>query len=427
MGFSERWQILSTVFVVLVLTTRFAAQDQVRNVIGAPNNQHRVVNTYPEYWVDGKPFFAHVANFNYYRLPCDRWAEELVRMQSMGINTLDLIPMWNWHQPKEDVVDFGGHTNPRRDLDYLLHISQLIGFKILVRPGPYTTNDWRNGGYPDWLLRRPEYHVSEQSILEGRYPPLSAQQYENQEESAAGWLENETHLKNTRDWYGKVLGRLTSLLADKGGSIIGIQPDDDMALGLENYAGQSFWKYMDLLRRYSKQATHESPTPYFLDAAAMRINAEAGDVTSEPFWNTGQDYQQVGENYEISGKEGYSTTVEAASNKFLLEILKTQPLVVPAHVEFQAGWRILETDNYASFTDPSNTLLATRVMFQNGLKGLGYFPLHDTLNPAGYEAEWVNHQYGFEAAVNYAGEETPRALYVRRNGRLLQGMGALLA
>jgi len=33
-----------------------------------PNNQFRVVNTYPEYWVDGKPFLMHGAAFFYHRI-----------------------------------------------------------------------------------------------------------------------------------------------------------------------------------------------------------------------------------------------------------------------------------------------------------------------------------------------------------------------
>ena len=56
---------------------RAAPQDTVRSVIGSPNNQFRVINTFPEYWVDGKPFLMHGAAFFYHRIPRDRWAEVL--------------------------------------------------------------------------------------------------------------------------------------------------------------------------------------------------------------------------------------------------------------------------------------------------------------------------------------------------------------
>ena len=159
-------------------------------------------------------------------------------------------------------------------------MSQQMGFKILLRPGPYDTNDWRNGGYPDWLLRRPEYYMTEQTVLEGRYPRLSAMQYEHQEESSTGWLKNTTHLEYTHKWFGNVLGRVKPLSASECGPIIAVQLDDDVAIGLSNYDGPNFWKYMDLLRQDAQEGTHGVPIPYFIDAADMQINAEANDVTS---------------------------------------------------------------------------------------------------------------------------------------------------
>ena len=44
--------------ILLATGSSYRAQDRVRFGIGSPNNQMRVVNTYPEYWVDGKPFFS---------------------------------------------------------------------------------------------------------------------------------------------------------------------------------------------------------------------------------------------------------------------------------------------------------------------------------------------------------------------------------
>jgi beta-galactosidase GanA len=85
-------------------------------------------------------------------------------------------------------------------LKYLFQLADLLGLKITLRPGPYGTNERRNGGYPDWLRRRPEYRMSQQSILEGRYPRWSALQYEHSEEAATEWLKNETHLIYVRKY-----------------------------------------------------------------------------------------------------------------------------------------------------------------------------------------------------------------------------------
>src|SRR5437868_2827459 len=152
----ERMQI-GVILVLLFAVSSVAAQDRVQHVLGTPNNEIRVVNTYPEYWVDGKPFVTHSSAFFYHRLPRDLWAQELEHLKSMGVNAIDIYPLWNWQQPQENALDLDGHTNPRRDLKYLLRLIDQIGFKATIRPGPYYTSEWRNGGYPDWLLRRPEY------------------------------------------------------------------------------------------------------------------------------------------------------------------------------------------------------------------------------------------------------------------------------
>ena len=167
------WFTLSVLLLLLSLNSVLCAQDRVRVIAGSPNNQMRVVNTYPEYWVDGAPFFQHAATFHYYRLPRDRWAEEMVALKDMGLNTLDILPMWNWHEPEEGKLDFDGHTNPRRDLKYALQLTDSLGFKITFRPGPYNTNEWRNGGYPDWLLRRPEYQMTHKPATRCRWIRLA--------------------------------------------------------------------------------------------------------------------------------------------------------------------------------------------------------------------------------------------------------------
>jgi hypothetical protein len=395
-------------------------QDNVQHVVGSSNNEIRVVNTYPEYWVDGKPFIMHSAAFFYHRLPRDRWAEELEHLKAMGVNTIDVYPFWNWHEPEEDALDFDGHTNPRRDLKYLLQLLQEMNFKVTFRPGPYFTAEWRNGGYPGWLLHRPEYGMSQQAILENRYPRLSALQYDRSEEAAIGYLSNATHLRYARKWYQDVLSVAEPYLAERGGNIINIQIDDDQAIGQENYNGPNFWKYMNLLRSDAQEATHHSNIPYYINGSDMRLNAE-GNSLQEPFWNMGQDYQ-------MSGAAGYSSLGEAAKNKFNTDALKTQPLFPAAIIEYGPGWRLSEKDTFETPShDPTNLLLRSRVMFQNGMKVLNYYSLDDTLYPAGYETPWANYFYAREGAIDYTGKERLAwASYARRNGRLFEGMGALI-
>ena len=45
-------------------------------------------------------------------------------------------------------------------------------------------NEWRNGGYPAWLLRRAEYNMPLHDVLEGRYPATATLQNANADAAA---------------------------------------------------------------------------------------------------------------------------------------------------------------------------------------------------------------------------------------------------
>src|SRR5436309_2327420 len=121
------------------------------------------------------------------------------------------------------LLDLDGRTNPRRDLKGLLKLIAGMNFKLSVRPGPFICSEWKNGGYPDWLLRRPEFQsalkpehrMPEKDILEGRYPRLSALQYEQSEEAADAWLRNAIHLRYTRKWYEDAMQVVRPYLASR--------------------------------------------------------------------------------------------------------------------------------------------------------------------------------------------------------------------
>ena len=72
-------------------------------------------------------------------------------------------------------------TSPERPTRDAISCSSLrlthdLGFKVILRPGPVIRNEWRNGGYPGWLLERPEYRMPLHDVLEGRYPATATLQ-----------------------------------------------------------------------------------------------------------------------------------------------------------------------------------------------------------------------------------------------------------
>jgi len=410
-------------FVVLAAVVYMLAKSNLPGKLptGVPS-KIVVVNGYPEFHVDNKPFFMHSAAFYYYRVPRDRWEESLRALKAHGINTVDLYIIWNWHQPEEGVLDFDGRTLPGRDLKGLLKLISDMKFKLSVRPGPFICSEWKNGGYPDWLLSRPEYRMPLKDILEGRYPRLSALQYEFSERAAEGYLSNATHLAYTRKWYRDVMNLVRPYLSSFGGNVILLQIDDDQALDKFNYNGPKFWQYLKLLRAYLEEAAGDGSVPVYFNPADMRVTAASSAAElGKPFWAMGQYYQESGFGSDVLRAE------DTSQAKYLTEILKTQPGFPAYFIEYQAGWFAGAEDVKARSTDPGNTLLSSRFLFQNGVKGLNYFPLQDTLFPEGHECAWSNYFYSWESALGLEGELRPRAEASIRNGALISGMGQMLA
>ncbi len=376
----------------------------------------KLVNGYPQFQLHGQPFFAHSAAFFYNRIPRDEWAASLLKLKELGINTVDLYIAWNWHEPEEGKLDFDGRSNPRRDVKALLEMTAEMGFAVIVRPGPVILNEWRNGGYPDWLLARPEYAMHEVARRDGHYPPLSGLSASNSEEASRQWMANETHMRYTRRWFADVMREvLNNHQATKGGNVIAIQLDDDQAINRANYNGPIFWQYMNALAGFLREAG--ATVPVYINPTDMRVSAAGAP----------HNIGAMGQWYFNFGTDATLRWEDTATLQFYTETLKTQPHFPPMVIEYQAGWYGNGEDSYAKVADPTNTLLSSRVMIGHGLRGLNYFPVQDTLYPAGWEVPWTNHYYTWESALNLAREERPRAAAVHRNGRLLAGLGSEIA
>ncbi len=395
-------------------------------------------NGFPELRVDGAPFFIHSAAFFYFRMPRDQWEPMLEHYRRLGINTIDIYIPWNWHEPKEGEFDFDGHTNPRRDLRALLGIIAQKRLKLIARPGPEILNEWRHGGYPGWLLERPEYQMNAIDWLEGRYPPLDGLNAHDSEAAASGWLANTTHMEQTRAWFsavGKELApysshRVVTLPTDDpdapphaaSGPLLFVQLGDDFAINRTNRVGHDFWRYTGDLREMIEAAGVD--VPVFINPTDMRISAE-GATQEHPIGVMGQWY--LPSSKAAGSAKIHVDAKDAGEIELFTEELKTQPNFPPVMIEYQAGWYAPADDDRPPASPPENTLLSSRLLIGNGIRGFNYFPLQDTYSPAGYSVPWANRSYRWDAALDANGDMQPRLQAVQRNGRLLRRWGSQLA
>lgn len=364
---------------------------------------------YPVYTVDGKPFFVYGAAFFYERIPRSQWDASLSHYRALGINTIDLYVMWNWHETRDGSFDFDGQTNARRDLLGLLRAIDRNGFKVILRPGPVIRNEWRNGGYPDWLLKRPEYNMPLHDVLEGRYPATATLQNQRSDDAAAEWMRNRTHMRYVSRWLRRVLHAVAPWNRD----VIAIALDDDQGAYLDNqtWPAPHFQNYI----RYLASVVRGSVGPHvplFINTYDMKVTASA------PVWAWGNWYQS----------DAYSIGEHDRSQlEFSTGLIATQPHVPVMISEFQAGWLQGADQAVPRPADPTNTTLAINTLLQAGAHGFVNFPVQDTFNPPGWEAPWANAFYSWDAALSLQMTHQNRWLPTHDFGEIVHEIGPLLA
>lgn len=363
----------------------------------------------PVFTVDQSPYYVYGAAFFYERTPRDEWRADLERYKAAGINTIDLYLIWNWHEPDAATVDFDGHTNPRRDLHALFALIHELGFKTIVRPGPVIRNEWRNGGYPDWLLRQPEYDMPLHDILEGRYPATATYQNAHADAAADEWMRNSVHMRYAAKWLHDVLTEIEPWSHD----VIAIALDDDQGAYIDNdtWPAPHWHAYMDWLKA-QVEATVGTSVPLFINTFQMKVTSSA------PVWAWGNWYQS--DAYRFGDHD-------LAQLMFSTALLQTQTDLPVMASEFQAGWLQGADEGAPRAAAPENTALALHEMLQLGVHGVVNFPLQDTLDPAGYEAPWSNWFYAWNAAFTLQGDPSARAVPTAAFGSLVQRVGPLLA
>ncbi len=397
------------------------------------------VNGCPELHVDGRPFFVHAAEFSYFRIPRDLWSDSLDRYRDLGINTIDIRIPWNWHEPAEGAFDFDGRTNPRRDLRALLRMIAEKGFRLIARPGPIIGNEWRNGGFPDWLLSRPEYRMTAMDRLAGLSPL-----------PASGDAASAANMRYATEWLTAVARELapyspsnTMTLPEESadddkpkerkisGPLLFVLLEDSAGMNPANFPASEYWKYIAAIRdallaggikpgfagAFAVSASHAENG--FGHSDADPAVGVAGEWFLEPFDRTRNASAQS------AGVRLLDSDAETLA--LLAQSLRTQPEFPPLVGGFQAGWFAPADDTNAPVSEPANTLLASRWLLGQGITGIEYAPLQDSLTPPGYQTAKANREFRWDAALGVNGARQPRARAVVRNARMLTTWSEFLA
>ncbi len=146
---------------------------------------------------DGKPWIPVMGEFHFSRYPEAGWEEEILKMKASGVQVISTYVFWIHHEEAEGQFDWSG----QRDLRKFALLCAKHGMLLYPRIGPWAHGEVRNGGLPDWVLRK--------SAVRGNDP---------------------VYLAEVKNFYAQIGLQLHGLMWKDGGPIIGIQLENEYSL-----------------------------------------------------------------------------------------------------------------------------------------------------------------------------------------------------
>jgi hypothetical protein len=168
--------------------------------------------------LDGKPWLPVMGEFHYSRYPRQEWRDELLKMKLGGLDIAASYVFWIHHEEIEGQFDWEG----QRDLAAFLRLCGEVGLHAVVRCGPWCHGECRNGGHPDWLLKK-GFKVRS---------------------------DDPGYLDYVRTLYAEIAKQIKGLLWKEGGPVIGIQVENE-------YGGPS--EHLLTLKRLAQEAGIDVP------------------------------------------------------------------------------------------------------------------------------------------------------------------------
>jgi beta-galactosidase len=118
---------------------------------------------------DGKPWYPVMGEFHFSRYPRAKWEESILKMKACGIDVIATYIFWIYHEEDEGKFNWNGNN----DFKAFLELCKKHNIFVFARIGPWCHGEVRNGGFPDWIVKRgnmrknnPEYLIAVQKFYD---------------------------------------------------------------------------------------------------------------------------------------------------------------------------------------------------------------------------------------------------------------------
>jgi beta-galactosidase len=354
--------------------------------------------------LNGKPWTPVMGEFHFTRYPEDEWREELLKMKAGGIDIVSTYVFWIHHEEIEGQFDWSGSRNLR----HFLQICQEVGLNAFVRCGPWDHGEVRNGGLPDWILKK-------------------------------GWKtrSNDTnYLNKAKILYGEIARQLDGLFWKNGGPVIGIQFENE-------YKGPA--EHLLTLKRLGREAGLDAPiytrTGWDQPSGRMAFGEMVPlyGVYAEGFWDRVLAPMPAGywkgfyfskfrvDDATFTGLPGEGGTLDPPE-------VEGYP-----YLTCEIGGGMMNSYHRRILVNPQDAESTTLIKLGSGSTLPGYYMYHGGVNPegklttlmesqaTGYWNDMPVKNYDFQAPLGQYGQIRPQYHLLRRLHLFLHEWGPALA
>jgi hypothetical protein len=146
--------------------------------------------------IGGKAVLPVMGEMHFSRVRPDQWEDCILKMKAAGINIISTYLFWNHHEEIEGQFVWDGD----KDLRSFIKRCRAHGMFVYPRIGPWSHGEARNGGTPDWILRKKN--------IENRSNDIIYQKY-------------------VARYFKEIAAQLDGLYYKDGGNVIGIQLENE--------------------------------------------------------------------------------------------------------------------------------------------------------------------------------------------------------
>jgi len=371
--------------------------------MGNPGPEGQKIEVNNEYLTyAGEPMIPVMGEVHYTRIPRDRWEETILKMKANGINIIAYYIFWIHHEESEGVFDWTGNKDVRAFTELCLK-HQVWAYPRL---GPWCHGEVRNGGLPDWIMKK------EGMKLRSNDPAYQVY---------------------AERYYKEIAGQLNGLMYKDGGPIIGVQLENEYWRGKGGEAHISWLK--ETARKYGIDVPLYTITAWrSTSLPEYEVIPLWGGYPSAP-WNTNLDKittndafqfikpvddQSIGNREQARGYHpDYSPypylTCELGVGNQLSE--HRRPIIDPMDGVSISLSKIASGSNLPGY-----------YMFAGGLNPVGDFTtMEEDQLESGYWNEYPDISYDFQAAIRETGELSPAYQYLKALHYFLNTYGNRLA